>query len=279
MLNHLQFFSHRPWRFLLKKNNKLTRFLDQKLWLVKFAIKAYLYIILTPLRYMNAFYYNIWVYGLWSLRDNLGAIINPKTGGMRYKKGCSYWLFWIIGLPFRMIKYGSAGFFQLLEGIIFLLIDTIFPAITMYHGTSKDASISISKPGQWLVGSGNYAGSGIYFTMDVKTAQHYAGSSPDAVIICARVTLGRLKNLSLTPPDVLSSIKKNGDFITKWGKEKQYNTVEWWRTDKQWWEYCLLHDRDGRFFKTWRIRILYLYNAQNNKKERIWGGKAHWIFR
>ena len=49
--------------------------------------------------------------------------------------------------------------------------------LTMMHGTSEESSIKISGPGRWLIGDGNFAGSGIYFTMEKRVAMHYAEAS------------------------------------------------------------------------------------------------------
>ncbi|WP_434575115.1 hypothetical protein [Riemerella anatipestifer] len=234
---------------------------------------------LTPLRFLNAMYYNIWIYGLWNIRDHFADIFNPKVKGMRFRKGFLYGVYWLFGLPYRLIKYSTIGVIQFCEGIVFVFIDTVYPALTMYHGTEKTISINnISKPGKWLVGNGNYAGSGLYFTMNKRVARHYARFNSNSVIICSRVSLGRVINLSLAPNEIRNSVKFNGDRITDWGLSKGFTTAEWWRDDQKWWEYCILNRRSGKEIKTWRIRVLYIENVNDGKKERIWGGKSFWLF-
>jgi hypothetical protein len=41
-----------------------------------------------------------------------------------------------------------------MEGIVFTVVDVFVLTITMKHGTSYDASVSISKPGQWRIWGG-----------------------------------------------------------------------------------------------------------------------------
>ncbi len=278
LLNKIQFFLQKPWRPLLKHPNKFYLFLNKYFGWVSWLIQLSLWLALTPLRLINAIYYNIIIYSLWCFYDHLSEIFNPKVNGMRYYHGFKYAFYWFFGLPFRFIKYIWIGLIQFIEGIIFVVVDTVVPAVTMYHGTRRDASINISKPGEWQVGDGNFAGSGIYFTMNKKVAQHYAGSGKDSVIIRSRVSLGKIKNLNLAPANIRSCVKYNGDRITGWALKKRYTTTEWWRSDNQWWEYCILNQRNGRSFKTWRIRILYIHNVGINRKERIWGGKSFWVF-
>ncbi len=276
-LNHLQYVLQKPYRGLLKNTTSNFWYKWNKyLWILPFMTKLLLYVLLTPLRFFNALYYNIWVYGLWSVRDNVAEIFNPKMRGMRYKTGCKYFLYWLFGLPIRFIKYIWRSIIQIIEGFLFVLVDTIFPALTMYHGTAKNNAYNITQPGEWKVGRGNYAGSGIYFGMKKLVAEHYAGV--DGMMICARVTLGRNYNLTVASPEVKSYIRHNGDGITNWGLEKGITSVEWWRDDENWWEYCLLSKYTGEKLYTWRIRVLYVKDLKTKEITRIWGGKSYWIF-
>jgi Poly(ADP-ribose) polymerase catalytic domain len=281
LLNQLQHFLQKPWRTLLKRPTPLNRIFNRYFWFFGTFTRFGLYLLLFHLRFVNAVYYNIWVHGLWSIRDHLADILNPKTGSIAQKSGFRYALLWLFGLPIRFFKYAGIGILQSWEGILFVGIDSFLPAVTLYHGTQKNASISISKPGKWLVGGGNFAGSGIYFAIDKSVAKHYAGNTSDSVIIVARVTLGCCKNLALAPNNIYHLAGKgssSGDNITKWGLQKGFKSVEWWREGKNWWEYCLLNSRNGQYVKTRRIRILYVENVSTGHKERIWGGKSFWLF-
>lgn len=277
MLNSIQYHLQKPWRNALKRPSKSLAFFNKYFGWIGVLCRFVLYLLLTPIRFVNAVFYNIFIYGLWSIRDNLLDVCVPKIGGMRHKSGIKYAFFWFFGFPFRLIKYIWIGILQLIEGIIFVVVDTFIPTLSLYHGTNLESSISISKPGKWLVGNGNYAGSGIYFTMNKRVAQHYAGRSSNPVLIKARVTLGRVKNLSLAPKHVLDYVKYDGDKITEWCINSGYTSVEWWRKDEQWWEYCLVNKNRGNYVRTWRIRVLYIYNLRTKKYERIWGGKKYWL--
>ncbi len=241
LLNELQYRLQKPWRFILKDRKGFIYGLNRVFKIISLLILLTLWVILTPLRVLNAFFYNVLIHGMWSFRDNFQDIFVPKTNGMRHRRGFMYFIYWIFGLPFRVLKYGWRGVIQLLEGIIFTFFDTIFPTLTMYHGTGKSISLAqITKPGEWLVGTGNYAGSGLYFAMSKRTAKHYAeGKDGGGAIIRARVTPGRILNLSLVPIEIRNLVANNGNEITKWSKKKGYNCTEWWRKDSGWWEYCL----------------------------------------
>lgn len=276
LLNYIQFFLQKPWRnYLRSPSEKLFDFF-KTFWVIPLIVDFLLYILLTPLRFINAVYYNVWVHGLWTFNDHFNEIFKPKLKGIRYKKGKEYRKAWREGFSERLKTHTVLGLIQFGEGLLFIIIDTFIPALTMYHGTDKNASISISKPGKWLVGSGNYAGSGIYFAIDKEVAKHYSyGDEP--VIICARVSLGRIKNLNLTPSEIQSCVEYKGKKITDWGLEKKYHTMEWWRADNQWWEYCLLRHQNTAAQRSWKIRVLYLQNMKTKRMERVWGGKSLWL--
>jgi hypothetical protein len=238
-----------------------------------------MYILLAPLRLLNAIYYNIVIYSFWNVRDHIGDIFSPKAGKWQRRKGFKYFFFWLFGLPFRIVKYGLTGILQFMEGIVFTVVDVFVPTITMKHGTSYDASVSISKPGEWRIGGGNYAGTGIYFTMKEKVADHYARSSGNKpMIIYARVSLGKNINLSSVPVDIYNMAGgHDGSGLSRWGINHRITSFEWWRKDGKWWEYVLLYPNIGGYETPWRVRILYIYNINEYKNERIWGGKALWL--
>jgi hypothetical protein len=233
-------------------------------------------------------YYNIVVYSFWNVRDHIGDIFNPKNGKWQMRKGFKYFVFWLFGLPFRIIKYGLTGILQLTEGITFTIWDIFVPTLTMKHGTSYSASIRISKPGEkvmtkakWLVGGGNYAGTGIYFAMDTSVADRYArsGGGNEPMIVYARVSLGKNVNLSMVPKEIYGMAGGlDGNGLSRWGIKNRITSFEWWRKDGKWWEYVLLYPQIGEYITTWRIRILYIHNLKAYRKERVWGGKALWLF-
>lgn len=268
----------RPWRYWFSKPSMSARYWWNLIFIpVILPVTTIFYFLSTPLRFVNAVFYNLVLYNLATIYDRLGEIFFPKRGVIRYRDGSNYLLFWSIGLPMRIIKHGVALLLALLESSIMVLLDTIFPALTMYHGTSGEAGISISQKGKWKVGEGNFAGSGLYFAINKSTAEHYAGWGKDPIIIKARVTLGFSFPLACAPKEIRKALYgRNGDKITHWAEQNFIPSVEWWRRDTGWWEYALLHPR-GKFIRTWRIRIIYIESKTNGRMKRIWGGKSLWM--
>lgn len=265
----------------MKKESKTITWLH-KIRILHWTYNLVMYFVLAPLRFVNAVWYDLLVYGVFSLKDHYLEIFRPRVNlWTRQKKGFVYFLYWLFGLPVRVLKNSFTFIAKLLEGALFTAIDTIVSTLTMMHGTRLKSSVSISVPGIWRVGGGNFAGTGIYFTMDKDTAKHYSGghgSGDEGVIIYARVALGHNLNLSVAPDKAQVYLKNHdGTELSRWGLKHHYTSYEWWRDDYNWWEYCMLSDRVGESIKTWRIRILYIYNLSDKKVQRIWGGKSFWL--
>lgn len=275
VLNWLQYFFMRPHRFAMKNNTRLVRGL-YKFGLFRFIYNLVAYFALSPLRLVNAVWYDIVVYAVFCFKDAFLDIFDPHQRKWTEKRNFKYFFCWIFGFPYRLIHFVFLSVGRLFEGVLFTVVDVFVPTITMMHGTSETASLSISTPGEWIVGSGNYAGTGIYFTMSERVARHYAGDV-HPVIIYSRVALGKNLNLSVVPPDVRSLVSHNGDQLTKWGKEHNVTSFEWWRKTGQWWEYCMLNAPIGSHVKSWRIRVLYIQDLKDKNIQRVWGGKAFWL--
>ena len=268
----------------MKKRSSFVRGL-YRLGVLRFIYNIVMYFVAAPLRLVNAVWYDLLVYAIFSLSDAISDVFAPHTKKWTKKKNIIYFFCWLVGLPFRIIKmvFSSGG--RLLEGVFFTVYDVFVPTLTMMHGTSEESSIKISGPGRWLVGNGNFAGSGIYFTMEKRVAMHYAEMSarntkkPNKVIVFARVSLGKNINLTMVPDDVYPSVQNHdGDALTRWGQDHNYDSFEWWRSgnNTNWWEYCLIKSR-GSMVRTWRVRILYIYDYTDGGVQRVWGGKAFWI--
>ena len=284
VLNALQRHLSKPWRPLYKKRHGTDGFnkFMRGFWNI---LKIPLYVVLTPLRFVNAAFYNIIVHSSFEFFNYLGEIFDPTSS----KEGGANFVTWVLLLPLRLLKYGWHYLLSLLESIIWTIIDTIVPALTLYHGTSKEASESICQsPGRvgskdwdsgvWNVGGGNFAGNGIYFAPIRSTSEHYAQGSNKALIIC-RVSLGKVIDLGLAPKHVYNQCGySNALGATEWGLNNGYTTGEWWRGDEGWWEYCL-YDWKNRYNSSWRIRPLYVEDLTNKRILRIPGGMAHWFFR
>jgi hypothetical protein len=148
----------------------------------------------------------------------------------------------------------------------------------MKHGTYYGAAVNISsleKNGEWIVGPRNHFGTGIYFAMSNKVAEHYA----DDIVIHARVSLGKNVNISMIPDDVNDRIGNDGNIVAEWGRKNGITSFEHWREygNSGWWEYVLLYPPTGRKVRTTKIRILFVYNIKGKKNQRIYGGKVLWL--
>lgn len=284
-LNGLQRHLSKPWRALYKKHHGsdgINKFM-RGFWTI---IKIPLYVVLTPLRFVNAVFYNIVVHSSFEFFNYLSEIFDPTSK----KEGGSNFVTWTLLMPLRIIKYGWHYLLSLVECIIWTIIDTIIPALTLYHGTSHEASESICQsPGRigakdwysgvWNVGGGNFAGNGIYFAPVRRTSEHYARCNTNKSLIICRVSLGKVIDLGMAPKYVYNQCgSSNALEATNWGLKNGYTTGEWWRSDEGWWEYCM-YDWQNRYNSSWRIRPLYVEDLNNNLILRIPGGMAHWLFR
>lgn len=281
LLNLVQYFFQCPWRGWLKNYDSFfSRFARSGFGgfiLGVFSIAFYL--LSFPLRFVCAVYYNLFVRLLSALTDIFLEVVIPKVEGMRHKSFFAYVLLWIVKLPWRILKFLFAKtILALTESVFFTVYDTFVPTLTMFHGTSEEASALITTDGEWKVGAGNYAGSGIYFAIFKRTADHYQRLNPHGVIIVSRVSLGRILTMSRAPRTVRQMVAGNGDGITTYGLEHGYRSTEWWRRDSDWWEYCLL-DKGGSYDHPWHIRELYIYYAETGVKKRIYGSMASWFFK
>ncbi len=282
ILNWLQRFVQKPWYWLLRTNifsdetNKILR-------IVSTIVKIPLYVLCTPLRFINALFYNMVIHCSFEIYNYTLEVLYPSNNdeGADEPRAIHFFVWRILKYP---IWHGTLTF---IECMAWTAIDTILPALTLYHGTSYGATANIvSTPswhskgyydvGVWIVGAGNYAGNGIYFASALSTAEHYSGGN--AIIVC-RVTLGRILDLGLAPnyvyrecghPDALNA--------TRWGLNNGYTTGEWWRGDEGWWEFCM-YDWQNRYNESWRIRPLYIMDASTKNIERMPGGMHHWLFR
>lgn len=281
-MNWLQRYASKPWRWVFKRNTRTdyqNRMLRERMELFKIP----LYIVLTPLRFVNAFYYNIVVHCTFETMNYIFEVIMPCYD----REGADDTMKWVVWLPWRVIKYPLwHGTLTFVESIIWTAVDTVVPALTLFHGTDACASSSITQSrgrvgndskwtGVWNVGGGNYAGNGIYFAPERSTALHYACGS---LVVC-RVTLGRVIDLGLAPKRIYDQCgHPNATGATKWGLEHDYVTGEWWRSDEGWWEYCM-YDWQNRYNFSWRIRPLYVLSLDGDVLQRIPGGMHHWLFR
>jgi hypothetical protein len=258
--------------------------------------KLAIYVLTLPVRLVTALYFDVIMYLFVMTADTTEELFNPKYGGMRFKKGLPYVFWWVIGFPKRLVWFFVKNVLAVIDSLMMLIVSLGWPTFTMFHGTSQGAVASINRGGQWLVGGGNYAGSGVYFGRMVKTAKLYARNKPflnaqgEAVqpIIVARVTLTVLRNISTLPLEqrklVADPSGYGGRELAKRVKPPFFAT-EFWRSDHGWWEYCLLRGaEDGTLVNSWRIRpVGFVHvkaeNTYSGSLQRLWGGKSHYCLR
>ena len=283
-LNWMQRLLAKPWFLFYKKNTRNDARNAELREMYGYA-KIPLYIILTPLRFVNAVYYNMVVHCFFETINYLIEVVVPSNSK---EGGDDNFAMWTLLLPWRILKYPIwHGSLTVVESAIWTAIDTFVPALTLFHGTSPNAAESITQgPGRvcskdwysgvWNVGGGNYAGNGIYFAPKRGTALHYSAGS---LIVC-RVSLGKTLDLGLAPKHVYDLCgRPNALGVTEWGLKHGYVTGEWWRGDPRalWWEYCM-YDWQNRYNDSWRIRPLYVISLNDSSIQRIPGGMIHWLF-
>ncbi len=278
--NWLQRFIHKPW-YILTKFNRCSDGTNKTLRIIAWIAKTPLYFICAPLRFFNAIFYNIFIHCLFELYNYSTEVLWPteeKEGG--YSPRAPHLFLW------RIIKYPIwHGTLTVIESLAWVALDTVFPALTLYHGTDDQVVANIvSSPnrhgsdyynvGIWRVGGGNFAGNGIYFAPVLRTAEHYSRGA----VIVSRVTLGRILDLGIAPGYVYRECgNPNALNATRWGLNHGYVTGEWWRSDARWWEFCM-YDWQNRYNYSWRIRPLYVIDSSDRGIVRIGGGMQHWLF-
>ncbi|MGB0844747.1 MAG: hypothetical protein ACPGVN_08410 [Alphaproteobacteria bacterium] len=291
LIDEFMWFAYNPLRFTMKDRERGSNrlgFVVFSLFLVKPIWQLSVWILTTPLRIITALYFDVLMYLFVMLSDSLDELLHPKLGRMRDRKGFDYAWRWLLGMPFRFLWLIFKNALAVIDSVMMLIVSIVWPTFTMYHGTSEDAVFDIKKGNRWLVGGGNFGGSGIYFGRSVKVAQHYArmsSSDPSQErIIIARVTFSMLRNVGTLFSEKRQDVGSMGEAGERLAKALKFPffATELWRDRKNWWEYCLLHgDKRGQYISSWRIRGVGFAKLKNESQlsgtlERLWGGKAHY---
>ena len=296
VLNRAQHFLSEPWRYFFKTDwpdedakNAIRIVLD--------VLQVIMYILITPLRFLNSVLYNIFVHGLSEMYDLIYEVFVPCD----WDEGKGDFWQWLLYFPVRLVKYPIYhGGMMLLECFAWTVIEIFVPTVTMYHGTNLAAAESICGSADrnsylklnqdwraecFTTGAAAWGGFGIYFTPRRPVARSYSvralGSSADVpVFIAVRVSLGRIINYSLTPHFVYRQTGYGGkhSFLNAYGMQHGYVTGEWWNAGGGYWEYCMF-DWQNKYNYPWRIRPLYIFNCNYNNIQHIPGGMAHWSFK
>lgn len=295
LLNRLQYFLSEPWRFMFKTswvNEDFKPFLRMTLEFFKIV----LYIAITPLRLLNAVFYNILIHCTTELYDLFFEVLKPCDD----KEGANDVWMWILYLPVRIVKYPIFhGIGIILESVIWTVIDVFIPAVTLYHGTDLKAGDLITRSrhrnqylqtnspwtsGTFTASHSSWGGIGVYFSAHRYVARSYACdeyrlSDNNPIIIFCRVSPGRIINYSLAPRYVYYSAGDGGNpsVLNKYGEDHGYTTGEWWNARGGYWEYCLF-DWKSRYNKSWRIRPVCIFNLRTCRIQHVSGGMRHWLF-
>lgn len=286
--NRLQFILTNPWKYLFKYisvGDSARSVLRPTLYFVQIL----LYIVTTPLRLVNAVYYNIFIYGITELYDLACEVLIPTN----YSEGRGNFWKWIVWFPIRLLKYPVFhGSLVLIEGMVWTVMDIFIPTITMYHGTnleSANAILGCSKRNtnlwnNWLAGTfkasnsaNGWGGLGVYFAPSRRVASSYSNRANGVVFIACRVSLGKIINYALAPVFVEYNTGKYGRHseLNSYACANGYDTAEWW--NGSYWEYCMF-DWQNRYNNPWRIRPIYVYNIETGLAQHINGGIRHWLF-
>lgn len=295
-LNQLEHFLIEPWRYLFR-SDWLYDGAKPVLRIVLEVLSVLLYILITPLRLLNACLYNILIHCVTSLYDLFFEVLLPCDRG----EGASSIGRWILMLPWRFVKYPMwHGMLTIIESVIWTIVDIFIPARTLYHGTNLTACQAITVDpdrngylryiSDWTTGTfmasarpGNsWGGRGVYFAIDRQLALSYswraAGYDDDPVMIACRVSMGRVVNYTLAPSRVYNQTGSSGnhDELNWFGDQHGYTTGEWYNP-KGVWEYCLF-DWQNRYNHPWRIRPIYILNVKTFVAQHVRGGVQHWLF-
>lgn len=280
LLNQLQFILYAPERYIGRTYDSVCAkfgrtFIGKFLFFIEHLL---LYVVCTPLRFVNACYYNLFIHIPCCYADLVMETIWPA----KYSK-VGQKIINIIPNFFKLVIF--KGLLATVESVIFVLVDTIYPALTLYHGTSGKAGISITKPGTWLSSEKNCKfGKGVYFGTVRGTAMHYADGRSNPVMIVSRVSHGFMLHLTLVGNSMHNNI---GSTVNRLGRitssslKNGYTSVYSWAQEandsQKWWEIIML-DSKGAYDNKWRIRPMYIVDLNNMSRKRVPGGMSLWTF-
>lgn len=293
LLNQLQLFLSRPWRPFVKYN-RLSGNVKMVLEPVLEGLGVLLQIAITPLRAINAAYYNILVHGITEFYDFFLEVLRPSSRS----EGLGHAGRWFLMLPKRFVKYVLChGFLSFGEGVLWTVIDIFVPAYTMYHGTDLTAAQSIVgckkrndalnrelgwNSGSFTASQSSWGGVGVYFASRRSVAFGYAHdpyrlSDTNPIVIVCRVSLGHIMSYGLAPWRIYKAAGQNGNpsRLTDYALRNKYTSGEWWNDRGGYWEYCLF-DWRNLYNSPWRIRPIYLFNCRTGLIQHIRGGMVHW---
>jgi hypothetical protein len=228
------------------------------------------YIFLLPLRLVNAFYFDILLFWSVCLRDGLLALVFPYYYERKWTRKIYLWVYYF---PKRLVQFIGRYLLVLMQGLATFCFDLVWPTLTLFHGTDKTKAEKIAATGEWLAGAGDYAGTGIYFGLEQEVAQHYIRSKADSLIVVSRVTLTPCRSISTLPEKIRAQIGSDGDAISR-SLPFPWVSLEHWRKDMHWYEFCFVQKTKYNVVSPWRIRPICVVGKE--APERLIRGITSW---
>lgn len=247
---------------------------------------GYLYIYMTPVRFITAVYFDFLVFLSFSVTIALMDLFYPESKTYRQSYGWRRTFKVAAFFPARLVIFLLQNVRIIVQSLCMVALDTVFTTVTGFHGTDAanvgrpdpdKENPTIFQKGMWYVGTGDYAGRGIYFGLQENVADHYARGSNYPLIVMARVTLFLMRPIPTLPKDYRhvgeygNGLKISDEFKYAW----LWRTTELFRADRGgWYELCvLMPKKSGQLVKSWRIRPLLVLD-EDRRWCRIWGGAA-----
>ncbi len=270
--NHLQWvltFPFRPW-FQNPKSNWPRRF-----YLAAFPLillyNLLIYILLIPIRLVNAVYFDLALFWSVSLRDGVADLLFPEY---RFRDTREFIYKWFSRFPSRLWKFLVRYTRVIFQGIAMTIFDLVWPTLTLFHGTGREAAEKIARTGRWHAGGGDYAGTGIYFGLVPDVAEHYARHNSDPIVIVARVNLTPCRPIATLTNELRRLIGGSGGDALSCGLGSPWAALEHFRKDGSWYEFCLVQRSKFKLVSPWRIRPICI--AGPVFPERVPGGLVPW---
>jgi hypothetical protein len=248
--NQAQWFMITPYRHWLR--DPRTKWPHRWYLILSPLVAAYrliAYVLLIPLRLINAIYFDLLLFLSVSLRDGIADLVQPLYD----ESGVQYVLRWLYLLPWRILQFILKYSTAILQGLAMAALDLLWPTLTLFHGTGSAEARTIARSGEWYAGTGNYVGTGLYFGLHERVGRHYARLKREPLVIIARVTLAPCRLVATLPDALRRQIGRDGDAISR-GLPRPWVSVEHWRHDRRWYEFCLMQPSQFDPTKPWRVR-------------------------
>jgi len=275
--NKLQWLLAHPFRrFMRNPRSKWPRRWFLILMPFTFLYRTIMYIISSPLRLLNAVYFDIILFLPVTIRNGLMDLFMP---GYRARSRWRHISRWSLLFPWRLLRLVWKFASSVLQSAAMTVFDLVWHTLTLFHGTNTQVAGNIAHTGIWSAGSGDHAGTGVYFGLEERVARHYSKSAAQSrggepCVIVARVTLTPCRPAATLPERLRRAIGRDGDSISK-NMNPLWVSLEHWRVDMKWYEFCVTQKRKRRFTRLWRVRPICLL-SKTERPERVRWGLVFW---